>query len=149
RVGFIRYLENRLRVALYAVAAIPEERTILTNTLRGIIEESRQRGYFKVPSASQIWGLAFTKREPGQLAAVGDDNGVVWIWDPLAASAGPPKTVTAASGVVNGLAFNDNGTLLAAAYRNGGVVVWDLDKSDQGAFCPLRPAGENSGAYGV
>jgi WD40 repeat protein len=142
-------LENKLRVALYAVAAIPEERAILNNSLRGIIEESRQRRYFRVPSASQVWGLAFTERKPGQLAAVGDDNGVVWIWDPLPGSAGAPKNLTAASGVVNGVAFNGNGTLLAAAYRNGGVAVWDLDKSDQGAFCPLRPAGENRGAYGV
>ena len=144
-----RTLENKLRVALYAIAAIPEDRAILNNSLRGIIEESRQRGYFRVPSASQLWGLAFTERRPGQLAAIGDDNGVVWIWDPLAASAETHKNFTAASGVVNGLAFNANGTLLAAAYRNGGVAVWDLDKTDQGAWCPLRPAGENSGAYGV
>ena len=144
-----RTLENKLRVALYAIAAIPEDRAILNNSLRGIIEESRQRAYFRVPSASQLWGLAFTERRPGQLAAIGDDNGVVWLWDPLAASAGTPKNLTAASGVVNGLAFNANGTLLAAAYRNGGVAVWDLDKTDQGAWCPLRPTGENSGAYGV
>ena len=144
-----RTLENKLRVALYAIAAIPEDRAILNNSLRGIIEESRQRAYLRVPSASQLWGLAFTERRPGQLAAIGDDNGVVWLWDPLAASAGTPKNLTAASGVVNGLAFNANGTLLAAAYRNGGVAVWDLDKTDQGAWCPLRPTGENSGAYGV
>ena len=86
-----RTLENKLRVALYAIAAIPEDRAILNNSLRGIIEESRQRAYFRVPSASQLWGLAFTERRPGQLAAIGDDNGVVWLWDPLAASAGTPR----------------------------------------------------------
>jgi hypothetical protein len=143
-------LENKLRVALYAVAAIPGENAALNDLLRKIIEENRQRSYFRAPSASQMWGLAFTQRTSGQLAAIGDDNGVVWIWDPLAGPGGPPgNTLTAANGVVNGLAFNADGTLLAAAYRNGGAVVWDPDKSNKDVLCPLRPTGGNSGAYGV
>ena len=84
-------LENKLRVALYAVAAIPEENAALSDLLRKIIEENRQRSYFRASSASQIWGLALTQRTSGQLAAIGDDNGVVWIWDPLAGPGGPPK----------------------------------------------------------
>jgi len=143
-------LETKLRVALYAVAAIPQENAALNDSLRRIIEENRQRSHFTAPSASQIWGLAFTERTSGQLAAIGDDNGVVWIGDPLAGPAGmAKKTLTAAGGVVNGLAFNADGTLLAAAYRNGGAVVWDLDKTKKDVLCPLRRTGENSDAYGV
>src|SRR5262249_40075250 len=149
-------LENKLRVALYAVAAIPEENAALNDLLRKIIEENRQRSYFRASSASQVWGLALTQRTSGQLAAIGDDNGVVWIWDLLAGPGRPPKkTLTATSGVVNGLAFNTDGTLLAAAYRNGGAVVWDPDKSNKDVLCPLRPAGDRHdgaappGAYGV
>src|SRR5262249_26863250 len=137
-------VESKLRVALYAVAAIPEENAALSDSLRRIIEENRQRSYFRAPSASQIWGLAFTKRTSGQLAAIGDENGVVWIWDPLVGPEGMTKnTLTAASGVVNGLAFNADGTLLAAAYRNGGAVVWDPDKSNKDVLCPLRPTRGN------
>jgi DNA-binding beta-propeller fold protein YncE len=143
-------LENKLRVALYALAAIPEENATLNDLLRRTIEENRQRSYFRASTASQMWGLAFTQRTSGQLAAIGDDNGVVWIWDPSARPGGPPKnTLTAANGVVNGLAFNADGTLLAAAYRNGGTVVWDPNKSNKDVLCPLRPTGGNSGAYGV
>ena len=141
-------LENKLRVALYAIAAIPEDRAILNNSLRGIIEESRQRGYFRVPSASQLWGLAFMNAGQVSLLPLATIMGGVDMGS-LGGLCGDTQNFTAASGVVNGLAFNADGTLLAAAYRNGGVAVWDLDKTDQGAWCPLRPAGENSGAYGV
>ena len=60
-----RTLENKLRVALYAIAAIPEDRAILNNSLRGIIEEAdsgptlgypphRSSGVLRLLNAGQV-----------------------------------------------------------------------------------------------
>jgi WD40 repeat protein len=86
---------------------------------------------------------------------VGDDNGVVWIWDPLASLQVAEQNVTllalsAAGSLVNGLAFNKDGSLLAAAYRSSGVVVWRVSKPEPELVCRLRLIGEQGhGAYGV
>jgi WD40 repeat protein len=140
--------ESKLRVAIYAVAAIPQEYAELNDALRNAIIDYRKRSYFKLPGASQSWGVAFQPRNVHQ-AAVGDENGIVWLWDPLGRSAAEAHPLTVAAGVVNGLAFNADGTLLAAAYREEGVVVWEISSRQAPLRCPLRPAGENSGAYGV
>ena len=141
--------EQKLRVALYAIAAIPEENPILMNLLYGIIEKGQQRASVRARAASQIWGLAFTKRKLGpQVAAAGDENGILWIWEPSEGLA-EPQNLTAGSGAVNGIAFNADASLLAAAYRSGGVAVWDLSKATRHPLCSLRPAAENFGAYGV
>src|SRR5262249_53051610 len=50
--------KSRLRVAIYAVAAIPEEYPTLNKALRAAIANSRQLTFLKPPGATQVWGLA-------------------------------------------------------------------------------------------
>src|SRR5262249_41149451 len=126
--------QSRLRVALYAVAGIPEEDDQLKKELRNAIRNFRQKYHFKPPAASQIWALAVNPTIPQQMA-VGDNNGVVWLWNATSSTVERGRSfngdrnlgheaLTASSDIVNGLAFNSLGTLLAAAYRSNGVVVW-------------------------
>jgi WD40 repeat protein len=162
--------QSRLRVALLAVAAIPQSETTLNKALRNAIVEFKQQNHFEPPGASQIWALAVNPKDQHQ-AAIGDDNGVVWLWDPLAGVSGATyqhlsttngakyglafgadgslgtAALTVSGGVVNGLAFSADGRLLAAAYRNSGVTVWE--SGSDSPRCSLRPVGGNSGAYGV
>jgi WD40 repeat protein len=143
--------QSKLRVAIYAVAAIPREYPDLNEALRNAIIDYRLRSYVRPPSASQIWGLAFDPTNAHR-AAVGDDNGVVWVSDPLPGSSGPTDesvALTAVGSLVNALAFSADGTLLAAAHRSAGVVVWDISSGQHTLRCQLRPAGANSGAYDV
>jgi WD domain, G-beta repeat len=138
--------ETRLRVALYAVAAIPMDDDNLVKILHDAIAGFRLRGFFKPPGASKIWGLAVNPKDAHQ-AAAGDDNGVVWMWDPFMPDRGYNKYLTAAGGAVNSLAFNTNGTLLAGAYRDSGVAVWDIASGKQ--VCPFLRDIAGVGAYAV
>ena len=168
--GKKRNSQSALRLALYAVAAIPQEYANLNELLRNSIVDFRLQRFFKPPGGSQIWGIAVNPQNPHQ-AAIGDDNGVVWLWDPVTdeprdatkqftkagaavarfafgadGSLGVPA-LTASGGVVNGVAFSADGSLLAAAYRNTGVAVWASESPS--VRCPLSPVGANSGAYSV
>ena len=138
---------------MYAVAAIPESYTRLNTILRDAISGSRQINNLRPPGATQTWGVAFDPRNSHR-AAVGDEGGITWLWDPLGSSQTSDQSLkllalSAAGGLVNGLAFNKDGSLLAAAYRSNGVVVWRLSASAPIVVCQLRPIGQNSGAYGV
>src|SRR5262249_15008752 len=62
-------VQSRLRVAMYAVAAIPQEYASLNDALRSAIADDRRRNYFKPPGASQAWGLAFNPHD-GRAAAM-------------------------------------------------------------------------------
>jgi WD domain, G-beta repeat len=137
--------QSKLRVAMYAVAAIPQEYPGLNEALRNAIVDYRLRNYFRPPGASQIWGLAVDPHDIHR-AAVGDDKGVVWLWDP---SVKALRSFNAAAGVVNALAFTADGSLLAAAYRDRGAIVWDLGPEQHSPRCQLRATSGNSGAYGV
>jgi WD40 repeat protein len=145
--------QSKLRLAMYAVAAMPKNQDEgVTAILRDAVSNSPQVT-LRLPGATQTWGIAFDPRD-NHRAAVGDDNGVVWLWDPLAYSLVPDQSVkllalSAAGSLVNGLAFNENGSLLAAAYRSSGVVVWELSNSEGKVACPLQPIGQSIGAYGV
>jgi WD40 repeat protein len=147
--------ESKLRIALYSVAAIPENEEPLNEELRASIAKFRLRSLFKPPGSHQVWAVAFNPVDQKQ-AAVGDNLGVVWLWDPMDGPKGKPtKTFLAAGDFVNGLAFSPDGTKLAASYRKSGAVVWNLATNKE--LCPLgrrtRPGGEvsSSGAnnYGV
>ncbi len=146
--------QSTLRMALYAVAAVPEDNQRLNAALAKAIVDYPQLKFFTPPAASQVWGLTFdSKSTYGLRAAVGDDNGVVWLWNPLGesvkdTSAGPNlKSYTAATGIVNGLAFSTEKNWLAAAYRDAGSAVWDLETGIP--ICvPGRPD-DGSAAYSV
>jgi WD40 repeat protein len=145
--------QSKLRLAMYAVAAMPKNQDEgLIAILRDTVSNSPQVN-LRLPGATQTWGVAFDPRD-NHRAAVGADNGVVWLWDPLAYSLVPDQNIkllalSAAESLVNSLAFNENGSLLAAAYRSHGVVVWELSNSEGKLACPLEPIGRTIGAYGV
>jgi Tol biopolymer transport system component len=118
--------ESRLRIALYSVAAIPQNEESLNKELRTSIVNARLPSTFKPPGSNQIWAVAFNPLDPKQ-AAVGDDHGSVWLWNPIDDPKGKDsKELSVASDVVNGLAFSPDGTKLAAAYRKFGAVMWNL-----------------------
>jgi WD40 repeat protein len=126
----------------------------LNEALHSAIKGSRQIGYFKPPGAGQLWGLAFDPNNERK-AAAGDENGVVWVWDPLKSDTSDAAYFNATTGVVNAVSFSADGQFLAAAYRGAGAVVWDLRSGKQ--RCPLRSTIEGKGslpsdiggAYGV
>jgi WD40 repeat protein len=141
-------------MALYATAAVPENNPRLNKALRAAINNYWQLNFFTPLAASQVWGVAFDPKSPdGRRAAVGDDNGVVWLWDPVDPSVSAPSAsrnlqhLTAAPGVVNGLAFSADEDWLAAAYRGAGSVVWDL--KTETPICSPGRSGDEGGAYGV
>jgi WD40 repeat protein len=116
---------SKLRIALYSVAAIPQNEE-LNKELRTSIVNARSRSTFEPPGSGQIWAVAFNPVDPKQ-AAVGDDHGSIWLWNPIDDPKGrDSKELSVASDVVNGLAFSPDGTKLAAAYRKSGAVVWNL-----------------------
>jgi hypothetical protein len=135
--------QSKLRVAMYATAAIPQEDESLNQVLRNAISKYPRLDHFQPPAASQVWAIAFNPHD--QQAAIGDDNGVVWLWRPFSNTL--PDKYTVAGGLVNGLAFSADGNLLAAAYRTAGVVVWDLASNT--VKCSPRTTSPNSGSYGV
>jgi WD40 repeat protein len=127
--------QSRLRIALYAVAAIPQIDPRLNDALRNAILDYRLSNWFSPPGSEQVWAVAF--HPDGRHAAVGDELGEVWLWDTSDGPKAIPKELSAASDIVNGLAFSGDGRLLAAAYRASGAVVWKLDGKD-GEWCPLN-----------
>ena len=146
--------QSTLRMALYAAAAIPEGNQRLNEALRTAIDNFWQLNFFAPPTASQVWGMAVDPASGNQpRAAVGDDNGVVWLLDPLDPSVSDPSAslnlqkLSAAAGIVNGLAFSADGNWLAAAYRGVGSVVWNR-KTETPICVPGRPD-DGGGAYGV
>jgi WD40 repeat protein len=117
--------ESQLRIALYSVAAIPQNED-LNDELRTSIVKARLRSTFEPPGSNQVWAVAFNPVDPKQ-AAVGDDHGVVWLWNPMDDPEGKDsKELSVAGDIVNGLAFSPDGTKLAAVYRKSGAVVWNL-----------------------
>jgi WD domain, G-beta repeat len=138
--------KSRLRTALLATAAIPQEYPALNNMLREAIKGYPRFSFFRPPGASQVWGMAINPKNAHQVA-VGDDNGLVWIWDPFEAPADKStyRTFTATEGIVNGLAFSADGRLLAAAYRDKGAMIWDFENGE--LICTL-PSGDSRVASG-
>jgi WD40 repeat protein len=126
--------QSKLRIALFAVAAIPESEPGLNAALRSAILDYRLRNRFSPPGSQQVWAVAFNPRNEHQ-AAVGDELGVVWLWDPLEDSRAAHRELSAAGDIVNGLAYSGDGRFLAAAYRTSGAVVWQLPAGNE--FCPL------------
>jgi WD40 repeat protein len=118
--------ESKLRLALYSVAAIPQNEGSLNEELQRAIAKFRLQSVFVPPGSHQVWAVAFNPVDPKQ-AVVGDELGIVWFWNPMDGTRGKPsRSLSAAGDIVNGLAFSPDGTKLAAAYRNSGAVVWDL-----------------------
>src|SRR5262249_34571562 len=98
----------------------------LNDELRTSIVKARLRSTFEPPGSNQVWAVAFNPVDPKQ-AAVGDDHGVVWLWNPMDDPEGKDsKELSVAADIVNGLAFSPDGTKLAAVYRKSGAVVWNL-----------------------
>jgi WD40 repeat protein len=138
---------SKLKMALYAIAAIAPNDEDLNRALRKRISAYRLQAFYAAPDVSQIWGVAFNPRRVPLQAAIGDNAGIVRLWEPDQPTKEPIQlSFKAASGIVNGVAFSPDGSLLAAAYRNSGVVVWTLPHRSRS-----RPAcvfGE-SGTYSV
>jgi WD40 repeat protein len=130
---------GKLRVAIYALSAIPEHEERLNEALRNAIVEYDHIS-FKI--SDQIWGVAFDPAHRYR-AAIGDDQGVVRLFNPTVENDfNPREQLTAASEVVNGLAFSPDGKFLAAAYRTHGAVVWDLGTRTQRCSLGLRMDGQ-------
>jgi WD40 repeat protein len=131
-------LGSKLRMVLFAMAAIPQNDLGWNDALRNLIDTYRGRKTYP-PLVGQIWGVAFNPKNPHQVA-LGDEVGIVRLWDPFASQPGSAakELWSAASGIVNGVAFSPDGTLLAGAYRSWGAVVWDLQTSN--VLCALDPA---------
>lgn len=126
---------SRLQIAMFAVAAIPQSDARLNEALRRAILDYRQRNQFSPPGSRQVWAVAFNPRNVHQ-AAVGDELGGVWLWDPLGDASAARKEFSDAGDVVNSLAYSADGGLLAAAYRGSGAVVWQVAGSKE--KCPLE-----------
>ena len=148
--------QRKLRVALYATAAIPESIKIINDMLGDAIVQFRQQDNFSPPGASQVWALATNPGNQHEVA-IGDDKGIVWLLNSDLKAVDNNRfggdavfnsipALTVSNGVVNSLAFSADGRFLAAAYRTSGVVVWE---SGAGSLrCALQPIG-NGGAYSV
>jgi WD40 repeat protein len=117
---------SKLRMALFAMAAIPWNEPSWADALRKLIIEYRGRKT-NAPLVGQTWGLAFNPQNRNEVA-FGDEVGIVRLWDPFARepSAAVKELWSAGSGIVNSVAFSPDGRLLAAAYRTAGTVIWDL-----------------------
>jgi WD40 repeat protein len=126
---------SRLHIAMLAVAAIPQSDERLNAALRSAIVDYRLRSQFSPPGSQQVWAVAFN---PGNVhqAAIGDELGGVWLWDPLGDSPTARREFLAAADVVNGIAYSADGSLLAAAYRGSGAVVWYVGTREE--KCPLE-----------
>jgi WD40 repeat protein/energy-coupling factor transporter ATP-binding protein EcfA2 len=120
---------SRFLIAMWAVAAIPQTDARLNAALRKAILGYPLRSQFSPPWSQQVWAVAFNPVNVHQ-AAVGDERGRVWLWDPLGDSS-PDRFSVAGGGVANGLAYSADGGLLAAAYRTAGVVVWDVGTGEE------------------
>jgi DNA-binding beta-propeller fold protein YncE len=134
--------ESKLRIALFAVAAVPRDDARLDQALRATISRYGLRERYAPPGASQVWGVAFSPNKNVLQAAIGDDIGIVRLWKPLASD--PARELSTGSGVVNGVAFSPDGSLFAAANRSFGAVVWKLDEDNP--RCKLTG---NGGAFSV
>src|SRR5262249_38784289 len=111
--------QNRLRVALLALSAIPLKYDHLVAVLHNEIVKYPVRRSFRSPGAQQIWGVAFNPLNRFEVA-IGDDNGAVTLWDSASNQVRDRKNA-AAGELVNSVAFSADGTLLAAAYRVAGT----------------------------
>jgi WD40 repeat protein len=148
--------QRKLRVALYATAAIPENIKTINGMLGDAIVQFRQQDNFLPPGASQVWALATNPGNQHEVA-IGDDNGIVWLLNSDLKAVDNNRfggdatfnripALTVSNGVVNSLAFSADGKFLAAAYRTSGVAVWESGAGSP--RCALKPIG-NGGAYGV
>jgi hypothetical protein len=128
---------GKLRMALFAIAAIPENDRGWNDALRKLIADYRGRKT-NAPLVGQIWGLAFNPQNANQ-AAFGDDVGIVRLWDPFSNEFGTAEKElsSAASGIVNSIAFSPDGRLLAAAYRSAGTVIWNVESGN--VLCAFNP----------
>ena len=144
--------ESKLRITLYSVAAIPQNEKSLNKELQRSIASTRLRSVFVPQGSHEVWAVAFNPVHSTQ-AAVGDGSGNVWLWNPMDGPNGKESgKLSAASDVVNSLAFSPDGTKLAAVYRKSGAIVWDLATNRE--LCPLgrrtRPgAGASANNHGV
>ena len=139
--------ETALRMLLYAVAAIPDNEGALNTALREAIRSYRLRDMFSRPSGSQVWAVAFDRQKKYRVA-VGGNDGSINIWEPRIWSHGSGSqelsTANKSTEIVNGITINSSGTLLAAALRSDGAIVWDLATNT--IKCRLAsPRGEEAG----
>lgn len=140
---------SRLKTALVAVAAIPPSVPELNQALEKTIRDYRLRKSYPSPDGSaQVWGVAFNPNHKTLQAAIGDDVGIIRLWEPLADQSTAAKELVSrhTRGLVNGVAFSPDGHLLAAAYRGWGAVVWNLRNNQPTEACVLPGHG---GAYNV
>jgi WD40 repeat protein len=117
---------DRLLVALYAAAAIPENDSEL-NRLLGDSLTNCPVPVSVLDAKSPVWAVAYSPSGDRSLAAVGDNTGLVQLWDPLSKDSAETKKFPVSGGTVNGLAFTIDGRWLAAAYRAVGAAVWSID----------------------
>jgi hypothetical protein len=145
--------ESKLRITLYSVAAIPQNEKSLNKELQRSIENTRLRSWFIPEGSHEVWAVAFNPVHPPIQAAVGDGSGNVWLWNPIDGPNGKGSgKLSAASDVVNSLAFSPDGTKLAAVYKESGAVVWNLATREELCSLGRRPrsgAGGSANNYSV
>lgn len=91
------------------------------------VAEGRMKATLHPAEKANLYSLALNDSD--SLAAAGDAQGRIWLW-PLPASkeveaSGMLQLETASGGLVWSLDFSPDGKLLAAAYADGHIRIWD------------------------
>ncbi|HEU4881492.1 MAG TPA: hypothetical protein VFT45_04580, partial [Longimicrobium sp.] len=74
----------------------------------------------------QVTSLAFARK--GDILAIGDGAGRVWLWSPLTDSR---RVLDGGRGGITSLAFDPQGRILAGGDAEGDIMLWDLGHGDR------------------
>ena len=101
----------------------------------------------RLPDGQPVKAVALTPPPATWLAAAGN-GGAVYMWNLAQMSSQDERAVPALlpmgserPGMIFALAFSPDGTRLAAAARNGTILVWDIDLDDPSHTPPPRSFG--------
>jgi WD40 repeat protein len=96
--------------------------------------------------ASTVTALGYAKG--GGRLAVGDDDGMVTVWDTNTKQPIFPS-IAVDSDQVRSVSFSPDGAILAAAGRDGNIVLLDTTSGQQLVDSPLRLTGSESSAMAI
>ena len=89
-----------------------------------------------------IYSLAFDPE--GRLLAVGDDNGVITIWDAISGNLVTTISEIGVNATIQSLAFNTDGRYLASSCDNQIIYIWDLKSSQMMNLIHLNESREKT-----